>query len=323
MPALNQRLIRRTAMLAKKETTYATDAAPAPAQGIPFYDADFEVDIAQVSRDLVRQFMGAADVLAGRELAKIKITHELQNGGTAGTAPAWDDIFQTLGFAGATLATPARYEYTPISSGFASCTMYCYGDGVLYKALGCISTATLDMTVGKAPTVSYDIQGLYGGESAATITLPALNSWKTPNVIKKSSVVDLTLGCTYATGALTGGTTYSTRGLTIDIGNDVQYIEMASGDYVTITNRKVTGKVVMDLAAADEVSQMALVRSSTTQKLGFTVGTAAGAKFLVYGPAVQLSNPTIQNVQGIRMIQFDLTFQPSATGNDELRLVLL
>ena len=65
---------------------------------------------------------------------------------------------------------------------------------------------------------------------------------------------------------------------------------------------------------------MATVKSNATQSLGFTIGSAAGNKIIAYSPALQLFNPKKVDMNGKRLIGYDVRFVPSV-GNDEWRLV--
>ena len=49
-------------------------------------------------------------------------------------------------------------------------------------------------------------------------------------------------------------------------------------------------------------------------------GTTAGYKVIVFMPAVQLINPTVEDVNGRLMMGFDIRAVPSA-GNDDVRIV--
>jgi hypothetical protein len=49
-------------------------------------------------------------------------------------------------------------------------------------------------------------------------------------------------------------------------------------------------------------------------------GTAAGKKALIWMPKMQLTNPTVVDVDGVAMTQFDMRIIPSA-GNDELLII--
>jgi len=167
--------------------------------------------------------------------------------------------------------------------------------------------------------------GVDGGIAAVANPTPTLSAWKTPPTMAKANVVDITLGATYATGQLAGGTTYASTGLELDFGNSVQFIPLLSSERVEITQREMTGSMQLDLTAANEVSFMATVKANITQSLALTIGTTTGNKMIIHAPAVQLINPSKQELNGIRMIGYDLRLVPTSggSGNDELRIVTL
>jgi hypothetical protein len=51
-----------------------------------------------------------------------------------------------------------------------------------------------------------------------------------------------------------------------------------------------------------------------------SIGAAAGNKIILFAPAVQMINPSKQEISGARLIGYDLRFTPSS-GNDELTIV--
>jgi len=138
----------------------------------------------------------------------------------------------------------------------------------------------------------------------------------------KANVVDITLGATYATGAITGGIVYPSTGLEINFGNVVNFTPLLSRETVDITDRQSTGTVELDLTAAQEVAFMATVKANTTQSLALTVGTATGNKILIHAPAMQLAKTKKVDLNGKRLVGYDLRFMP-VSGNDEWRFVSL
>jgi hypothetical protein len=79
--------------------------------------------------------------------------------------------------------------------------------------------------------------------------------------------------------------------------------------------------VQLDLTAAQEVTLMTTVKANTTQGLGLQHGTTAGNIVLTFMPNAQLINPSKQEINGRRLIGFDIRAVPGASGNDDLRLV--
>ncbi len=316
------RYLRNTAILAKVETTAGTDASPTGgADAVLVSDLEITpLDAQNVDRALVRPYFGASEQLVATASVRCSFTVELAGSGTAATAPQWGDLLLACAQAEALLASPNRVEYTPISTVLKTLTIYWHDDGVLHKLLGAMGNCKLMAKVGDRPKLQFDFVGLDGGISATANPSVTLTAWKTPPTMVKANVVDITLGCSYAAGALTGGTVYPSTGLELDFANAVNFVALLSNERVDITDRQMAGHVEVDATAANEVSLMASVKANTTQGLGLTIGTAAGNKIILFAPAVQMINPTKRDLNGSRLIGYDLRFTPLA-GNDELRIV--
>ena len=142
-------------------------------------------------------------------------------------------------------------------------------------------------------------------------------------LMERAGLVGYPLMAVAIAGALASGTVYASTGLELDLGNTVAYTPLLSSDRIDISQREVTGSAMFDLTAANEVSFMATVKANTTQGLGLTIGTAAGNKIIIHAPAVQLINPSKGELNGTRLIGYDLRLVPTAggSGNDELRIV--
>jgi hypothetical protein len=113
---------------------------------------------------------------------------------------------------------------------------------------------------------------------------------------------------------------YPSQGIELDLGNALNFTPMLGGETVDITQRAVTGKISLDLTAAQEVSMFGTVEGATLQTLGMQHGTVANNKTLLWLPNVQLTNPSKSEVNGKRLISFNLRSVPSS-GNDDFRLV--
>ncbi|ODU07997.1 MAG: hypothetical protein ABS84_14905 [Rubrivivax sp. SCN 71-131] len=318
------RYARNAVILAKIETTVGTDAVPDGATDALLVSelSITPLDATNVDLAYIRPYFGSSPQLVATATKKISFTVDLAGSGAAGTAPRLGSLLQGCAMAEAVLATPARVEYTPVSTGLKTLTIYAYDDGVLHKYLAAMGTAKLGAQVSDRPKLQFEFTALDGGETAAANPAATLTAWKTPVAMTKANVVDITLGATYATGAITGGTVYPSRGLDIDIGNSVQYTPMLSGESVDITDRQMAGSVLLDLSAAQEVTFMGTVKANALQSVALTIGTATGYKAILFAPQVQLINPSKQDVNGRRLIGFDMRLVPSA-GNDELRIAFV
>jgi hypothetical protein len=319
------RLIRKTVILVKIETTSGIDAVPTGvANAIQAMDLSITpLDASNVDTNIINPWFGNSPSLVGTASVKCSFSVLLAGAGTAATAPAWGALLLACGSAETTgLLTPNRVEYLPVTDTLKTATIYWYDDGLLHKLIGCFGNVKLSAKSGEAPKLTFDFVGLDAGVSAAANATATLTGWKVPVAITKANVTDINLGCTYAAGALSGGVAYNSTGLTLDWGNQVAFAPMLTTEQVVLTDRKMTGTLSVELTAAQEVTQMAAVKANTLQGIGFVIGTATGNKIMLHMPSVQLINPKKEDFNGMRLIGFDMRALPVA-GNDELRIVSL
>lgn len=319
------RLVRNTAVLAKIEGTYGVDSVPTGgANAILVANQSVNPLVANnVDRAVVRPFIGGSEQLVGTRNKEVSFDVELVGASALGTAPAWGPLLRACGFA-ETLTASTRVDYLPVSTGFESVTIYYYDDGVLHKLLGARGAVVIGAKLGEIPKLQFRFVGIDGGDTAAANPTVTLTAFQVPEVVVDANSGDVIFGCTHTPSgapALTGGTTYPSQGLEIDLGLAVNFTALLGQETVDITDRQAQGKVVMDLTAAQEVANMATVKAATGQGLGFTHGSTAGKKSLIFMPSAQMINPSKVEQNGKRLAGYDLRINPSA-GNDELRLVL-
>lgn len=315
-------LIRNTIILAKLETTYGVDAAPTgAANALLVSDASFELAIDGINRDLLRPTMGGSEQLVGTRYAKLEFTVELSGSGTAGTAPAWGPLLRACGMA-ETVTAGNNVAYSPVSSGFESLTIYYYLDGLLYKATGCRGTVELSAQLGERPTLKFSFQGRHSAVSAAANPSATITAWKKPVPVTDATATSISLGATFtaATGSLSGGTVYPSRGLALTLGQDVKYVPLVGGDSIDITARETTGKVALDVTPAQATTMVGDILANAVTGMGFQIGSTAGSTVVLYAPAVQRINPKWDDYNGRALLSMDLRCIPNA-GNDELVIV--
>lgn len=318
------RYLRNTAILAKIESTYGVDSTPTEgANAILVSNVSINPLNAQnVDRDLIRPYMGSSEQLVGSAYIEIGFDVELAGSGAAGTAPAYGPLLRACGYQ-ETVTASVRTEYNPVTPVADSVSIYYFSDGAKHIAKGCRGSFVLKMSVSGRPLLSFKFLGLNGGISAASPSALTLTAWKAPLVVNEPNTGDLTFGATYTAGTptLTGGTGYPSQGIEIDSGNAVSFTPLLGGETIDISNRQVTGKIALDLTAANEVTFLGNVTANTTQSLGLMHGTSAGYKAMIYMPAVQLINPSKVDVNGKLLIGYDVRILPSS-GNDELKIVV-
>lgn len=317
------RYTRKSAVLAKLEVTYGTDAAPSGAANAILVSNQTinPLNAQNVERDIVRPYFGASEQLVGTAYVEVSFDVELVGSGAAGTAPAWAPLLRACGLA-ETLTATTRADYTPITDGIESLTLYYFDDGVVHKLLGARGSAQITAKLGEVPKLKFRFIGAVGGVLAQANPAVTLTAFKTPQVVTNQNSGDVVLGATHqATGApaLAGGTPYTSQGIELDLGNALNFTPLCGEEGADISDRKASGRVTIDCSAAQEVALFAAVQAATLTSLGFTHGTAPGCRVLFFMPAVQLINPQKADANGRRLITYDLRLTP-VNGNDELRI---
>jgi hypothetical protein len=319
------RYIRDTVILAKLETVYGTDIVPTGAANamlvknvrITPINADY------VSRDLLRNYFGASDELLSTFNKMVTFDVEAVGGG-AGIAPAWSPLIRSCAWS-ETITATERVTYKPITNSQESSSMYVYDSGVLHKFLGTRGGVSFSLGLGGIPTMSYSFLAIDGGDTAATPSGVSYTNFLQPQVVTDQFSGDLTIGATLAAPgtapSLTGGTIYPSKGLMVDMGIKASYIPLLGGQSVEITDRKATGKITLDLTAAQEVTFNGTVTAGTLQSVGMLHGTVVGRRFGIFAPTGQLKNPQKDEQDGKRLMTYDLTFPPTSAGNDEITVV--
>ena len=318
------RLIRNTAILAKIESVYGTDPVPDGGNNAMLVSnlSINPINASNVDRDIIRPYLGGSEQLLGTRYVEMGFDVEFVGADTVAVAPAWAPLVLACGMA-ETLTATIRADYTPISTAFPSITIYWYDDGVLHKATGCRGNLRVMMKSGERPMLSFSFTGIYTTPTAASNPSVTLTDFQVPQVVVDANSGDVTFGATHSTTlapAFAAGTVYPSQGLELDFGNSVNFTPLLGGETVDITQRSVTGKVTLDLTAAQEVTLLGAVELGTLQTVGLLHGTVANLKSGVWLPAVQLINPTKAEVNGKRLVSFDMRCVP-LTGNDEVRLI--
>lgn len=320
------RYIRDTVILAKPEVTYGTDSIPTGAANamqvsnvkITPLNAQF------VNRDLIRSWFGASEQLIASYNKLVTFDVEAVGSGTAGTAPAWGPLVRACAWA-ETLTALERVVYKPITNSQESASCYVYDSGVLHKLLGMKGGVNISIPLNGIPKLQFSFIAIDGGDTAATPAGVTFAAFKLPQVANNRFTGLLTLGGALAVSpgvpAITGGTTYPSTGIEIDMGIKPEYISLIGSESVEITDRQAKGKIKIDLSAADEVAMYATIKAGTTQSVALLHGTVVGNRFGIFGPAGQIISPAKGDESGKRMMEYDVVFTSSAAGNDEVQIV--
>ena len=301
----------RTLVALKKETTYGTDADPAGSNCFVVKSTELTPMAGNsASRDIIRAFFGASEQIQIDAYAQVTFEVELQSSGAAGTAPAFSEALLCAGFA-ETVTASTSVAYSPVSTGFDSCTIAYNKDGVLQKLTGARGTFSLNLARGALPSISFTFWGIYNAPTDTALLTPDYSGFKKPigaNSVNTPTVSLLSQAVTM-------------ESLSIDLANNLVHRDLPGGSSsIHLTQRAASGSMVFEATSVATKNWVNLVRTNASSgALQVIHGIDAGYICQIDAPNVSLGAPTYSSSDGIEMLNAPLTFNP-LSGNDELVL---
>lgn len=305
-------LFRKRIVTAKIEATYGTDSSPTGAEAILIRNLDVTpANTEFVSRELVRPFLGNFDDIPVATSVIATFQVELAGSGAAGTAPSWGQLMRACGFS-ETIVPTTSVAYEPVSEDFESLTMVINVDGIQHKLLGVRGNVALNMVSKDIPTLDFTMTGLYGGVVDAAPVVPVYTGFQKPLGVNNVNTSGFTIHG-YA-GCL--------QSLSLDMGNNIAFRTLVGCETVELTDRLLTGSIVIEAPLTAEKDFFAINQSGAVDAIALTHGLTAGNIVTVSVPQAQLKNPTYQEQDQIVMLAMEIMGLPTNAGNDEFVLTL-
>lgn len=311
-------LIRNAILLAKLETNYGEDAAPAGANAILVRNLNPTPQQSEfASRDLIRPYFGNSEQLPAAIAGQLEFEVELQGSGTPGLAPGWGPVLRACAFS-ETITADTSVVYAPISSGFESVTLYYSlgseeGGRLLHRFRGARGTVSFAVDAKGIPVMKFRFLGLYSPvEDSVAALAPDFSLFKTPLPANTVNTPAFSLH----------GVSSPLSNFSLDVANTLVHRALIGGESVKITDRKAAGSLSFSLTPVATKNWWEIARNATLGTLHLRHGATAGAIVEFDSARVQLSNPQYQDENGEAMLQMSTAYVPSSAGDDEFTLTV-
>ena len=304
-------LSRKRLILAKAETTYATDSTPAGSDAVLVRNLDITpVQADVVSRDLVRPFMGNSDQLLANTRVECTFEVELAGSGTAGTAPRFGSLLKACGMS-ETVVASTSVTYAPVSSSFSSVTIYYNVDGVLHKVTGARGNVEMTCQIAQIPVLKFTMTGIYNAPTDTAQPSVTYSNQATPLIFKN--------GNTSAFQFFSYSGAFSQ--VSLNLANSIVYRELVGGTKEAVfTDRKPSGTVMLEAPTIAAKDFFSLAAGTSTGNLTFLHGTTAGNRVTFTASQVDIAQPAYADDNGVQMLSVPYVALPTTAGNDELSL---
>lgn len=302
------------ALLAKIETVYGTDAAPAAVNGVLAQNVKITpMEASEVTRQHARPYQGARPALLVGKQMKLSFEVEAKGSGTAGTAPGFGVLLQACKTAEVIVALTS-VTYNPVSSGHKSCSIYFYIDGVLFKVIGARGSWKYKLNADGIVVLEFMMTGLFTQPSAAALPTPTYGTQLTqiPQVASTENTPTFSIGAWPVTAL---------RSFSFDAGNEVKYRSLIRNRQVIIPASNESAEFQIEMEPLGTFNPFSLADAATTSAVSLVHGTGAGKICTLSLPNFQILNPgDLQQQDGI--VEYSLRGKalPGASGNDQFTL---
>lgn len=301
-------LNRKKIGLFKSESTYNTNPTPSlTTDALLVRKLDITpLQAETASLDYIRPFFGASDLVVTAKQAALSLEMAMTGTPTAGTAHApLDALMKSAGHA-ATLVASTSVTYNPVSASIGSLTALFNLDGVQHAITGARTNVKASIKQGEIPVFMFDLTGNF---NTPTDTVQG-----TPTYTQRTPVA---VGVGNTTCSIFGNSTFKLVSFDFDAGNSVNVIRYANtADEVLITDRKATGKLVLDAPTIATRNFFNDAINTATGALSVVHGNTAGNKVEIAAPRMSITGVNYGDLQGVATVELDLVFTPNV-GNDD------
>ena len=307
------KLHRKRSILAKAESSYGSDPTPTgSANYVQVIDLNIEPVVSdEVSRDLIRPYMGNYEVIPANTRVNVTFDVEMSGSGSAGTAPKYGAILKACALS-ETVVSSTSVTYAPVTTPSDSVTLFVNYDGVRHKVTGARGTFSMNCEVNAIPRISFSVTGIFNAPTDTALPTVTVRNQASPLIFKNGSTSNFAIF----------GYAAALQSWSLDFNNEVIYRELVGGTKeVLITDRRPSGTVVVEAVALSAHNFFTDYTGTSTGTNTWLHGTVAGNKVTVSCPQTDLGQPTYEESDGVTMLSLPFYATPTATSNNEFSLV--
>jgi len=307
------KLHRKRSILAKAESSYGSDPTPTgSANYVQVIDLNIEPVVSdEVSRDLIRPYMGNYEVIPANTRVNVTFDVEMAGSGSAGTAPKYGAILKACGLS-ETVVSSTSVTYAPVTTPSDSVTLFVNYDGIRHKVTGARGTFSINCEVNNIPRISFSLTGIFNAPTDTALPTVTVSNQASPLIFKNGSTSNFAIF----------GFAAALQSWNLDFNNEVIYRELVGGTKeVLITDRRPSGTAVIESVALSSHNFFTDYTGTSTGTNTWLHGTTAGNKITVSCPQTDLGQPTYEESDGITMLSLPFMATPTASANNEFSLV--
>jgi len=293
-------------LLAKVQATKNVDAGPTAAlNAIRISSMSVGVVIDSVKRKVIKPTMGELPHLMNKKGIQIEVECEVHGSGVAGAAPELAPLLQICALAMVPNAG-VDVRFAPISKPRKLGTVYAYEDGVVWKCVDAVATASLQYTMDAIQVIKFTISAPW--TDPVTAPMPANAVFQSTQPIMGDTLDVVTEA---ATAVVIGS-------LSLDLGNDIQSKRGTGQNEYTVKDRSPGASITKD--SVSDASDWTALTSATDAVINAQFGQSAGNKLTLNIPRAR--RETIKKGEKADTFTNEVSFKLyESAGDDQFELI--
>ena len=304
---------RRKVILFENEVTPGTDPVPAAGtDALLVNNFRYRPLVVQYDqRDYAVPYFGNKGSIVAGKYSMCSFEIEVAGaGGAVDAIPKWGPVMKSCGMS-QTVNAAANVTYAPITTGEVFSTIYFYLDARLHKMSFCHGNVEVRLSAGAKPVFAFEFIGLEVAPADAALVTPTLTGWTKPVAVNAANTTPFTVHAFAA----------KVSELSFGFGNVNVYRNTPNSEAIRFVDRMARGSVRMEDELVATKDWWTSIKNGTLGALAITHGTAVGNRVAFAAANVQLTEPELDEEDGISMIRMGMELQPSSAGNDEFSIV--
>lgn len=300
---------RNVMLHAKIQPVALTDSVPTPAANAILCSEPkvSPLNMNIVKRNNVMAWMGNPGSVVVSVYSTIEFEVEVQSSGAAGTATKDGPLMRGCAM-GETTAALTSVAYAPTDTAHEFLSFYYWLDGLKHIFTDAKGTMSYELNAQGVAVKKYKFWGLYVSiTDLANPTGADYSGFKNPLPVNKANTTTFTMH----------GVAVKVKSMTLDLANQVEYVNKPNFEGIQIVNRMPVGSIVYEADAISLKDWPAAIRAGTLGAIAVVHGATAGLIVAIDAPKVQLTSYDYSSDQGIAHCTSSLDLKADA-GRDEL-----
>lgn len=291
------------------------------AGGIPSYETTTNLLVKDLTPRLLEGDYQTQNFFTGREGSQgdrlynktmgLEFMIDASTSGAAGTVPLYDDLIRATGWDSTIVAdTSVSYSISPLGADKHQVAMQYRDAQSVQTTENMRGSLSFTADNNAPPMFGFNLMGKHFNSQQSVAQPVDFNGWRDAPSCEPENMETFTVN----------GVKLCVQSFSFSDGRTARRNQFMNCDETDITQRNITGRMVVEMPSIDTIDLLALAETTERVPLVWQMKNTPGDILRIAAPAVQIKFAGQQDIDGILGTAFDLVFTGDQ-GDDELAII--